>query len=42
MILYRGKAGLHFWSRGMNNEFTAIYLPRGDAWDFVSFGDVFE
>lgn len=42
VILYRGKVGLHFWSRGMNNEFTAIYLPRGDVWDFDSFGDVFE
>lgn len=41
VILHRGAVGLHFWSRGVNNEFTAIYVPRGAGWQFDSFGDIF-
>ncbi|WP_426391931.1 hypothetical protein [Variovorax sp. R-27] len=41
IILYRGRLGLHFWSRGVNNEFTAIYARSDDGWVFQEFGEIF-
>lgn len=41
IILYRGRLGLHFWSRGVNNEFTAVYARCEGRWDFQGFGDIF-
>lgn len=41
IILYRGRLGLHFWSRGVNNEFTAIYARSDDGWVFQGFGEIF-
>lgn len=41
VILYRGRLGLHFWSRGMNNEFTAVYAYNDGRWIFKWFGEVF-
>jgi hypothetical protein len=41
VILYRGRLGLHFWSRGVNNEFTAVYTHRDGRWVFQGFGEIF-
>ena len=41
IILYQGRLGLHFWSRGANNEFTAVYAQTGDGWIFQGFGEIF-
>jgi hypothetical protein len=41
IILYRGRLGLHFWSRGVNNEFTGIYTQSEDRWVFRGYGDIF-
>lgn len=41
IILYRGRLGLHFWSRGVNNEFTGICTQSGDRWVFQGYGDIF-
>lgn len=41
VILYRGRLGLHFWSRGVNNEFTAVYTHNDGHWDFQAFEDIF-
>jgi hypothetical protein len=41
IILYRGRLGLHFWSRGVNNEFTAVYARCDDGWVFQGFGEIF-
>jgi len=41
VILYRGRLGLHFWSRGINNEFTAVYARIEGQWVFQEFGDIF-
>jgi len=41
VILYRGRLGLHFWSRGVNNEFTAVYARVDGRWDFQGFGEIF-
>jgi len=41
VILYRGRLGLHFWSRGVNNEFTAVYTHRDGRWVFRGFGEIF-
>lgn len=30
IILFRGRLGLHFWSRRINNEFTAVYARSDD------------
>lgn len=42
VILYRGRLGLHFWSRGVNNEFTAVYAQTGGGWVSQGFGEIFE
>lgn len=41
IILFRGRLGLHFWSRRINNEFTAVYARSEDRWVFQGFGEVF-
>lgn len=41
IILYQGRLGLHFWSRGVNNEFTAVYAQTDHGWIFQGFGDIF-
>lgn len=41
VILYRGRLGLHFWSRGTNNEFTAVHAYHDGRWGFQGFGDIF-
>jgi hypothetical protein len=41
IILYRGRLGLHFWSHGVNNEFTAVYARSDDGWGFQGFGEIF-
>jgi len=41
VILYRGRLGLHFWSRGVNNEFTAVYSRDDGRWIFQGFGEIF-
>ncbi|MFH0131027.1 hypothetical protein ACGLHS_12515 [Variovorax sp. VaC1] len=41
IILFRGRLGLHFWSRRINNEFTAVYARSGDRWVFQGFGEIF-
>lgn len=41
IILFRGRLGLHFWSRGINNEFTAIHARSEDRWVFQGFGEIF-
>lgn len=41
IILYRGRLGLHFWSRGVNNEFTAVYTRSDGRWIFQGFGEIF-
>jgi hypothetical protein len=42
VILWNGRLGLHYWSRGVNNEFTAVFEPDGDGWRYRGFGDVFD
>ncbi|MFZ4842968.1 hypothetical protein [Mycetocola saprophilus] len=42
VIHYRGRVGLVWWSRGMNNEFVGIYRPDPAGWRFLGFGDIFE
>ena len=42
IILFRERLGLHFWSRSINNEFTAIYARSEDRWVFQGFGEIFE
>ncbi|MGJ7530397.1 hypothetical protein [Variovorax sp. GB1P17] len=41
IILFRGRLGLHFWSRGINNEFTAVYAHSDARWAFQGFGEIF-
>jgi fumarate hydratase class II len=41
VILYRGRLGLHVWSRGVNNEFTAVYAHIKGRWIFQRFGEIF-
>ncbi|WP_432725861.1 hypothetical protein [Variovorax sp. W6] len=41
VILYRGRFGLHFWSRGTNNEFTAVYVRSDGRWVLKGFGEIF-
>lgn len=41
IILFRGRLGLHFWSRGINNEFTAVYAWIDAGWVFQGFGEIF-
>ncbi|RSZ30622.1 MULTISPECIES: hypothetical protein [unclassified Variovorax] len=41
IILFRGRLGLHFWSRGINNEFTAVYARSDETWVFQGFGEIF-
>lgn len=41
VILYQGRLGLHFWSRGVNNEFTAVYARIEGQWVFQGFGEIF-
>lgn len=41
IILFRGRLGLHFWSRGINNEFTAVYAHSDERWIFQGFGEIF-
>ena len=41
IILFRGRLGLHFWSRGINNEFTAVYVRNDARWIFQGFGEIF-
>lgn len=41
IILFRGRLGLHFWSRRINNEFTAVYAHSDDRWVFQGFGEIF-
>lgn len=41
IILYRGRLGLHFWSRSVNNEFTGLHVRSGGQWVFQGFGDIF-
>lgn len=41
VILFRGRLGLHFWSRGVNNEFTAVYTRSDGRWVYQGFGDIF-
>jgi len=41
IILFRGRLGLHFWSRGVNNEFTAVYARSDEGWVFQQFGEIF-
>jgi len=41
IILFRGRLGLHFWSRRINNEFTAVYARSDDRWAFQGFGEIF-
>lgn len=40
IILWRERLGLHFWSRSVNNEFTAIFT-REPPHEFLRYGDVF-
>lgn len=41
VILFHGRLGLHFWSRRINNEFTAIYAHGNGRWVFQGFGEIF-
>ncbi|RIX79628.1 hypothetical protein [Acidovorax cavernicola] len=41
VILFRGRLGLHFWSSGVNNEFTAVYTRGDGRWGWQGFGDIF-
>lgn len=41
IILFRDRLGLHFWSRRINNEFTAIYARGDGRWVFQGFGEIF-
>lgn len=41
IILFRERLGLHFWSRGINNEFTAVYVRNDARWIFQGFGEIF-
>ena len=38
IILFRERLGLHFWSRRINNEFTAVYAGSDERWLLQGFG----
>ncbi|WP_104092507.1 hypothetical protein [Arthrobacter sp. GMC3] len=44
VTLWKGRLGLTFWERSINNEFVAIFVPTdsaGAGWQFIGFGDLF-
>jgi|GEM_PF-1124274 len=41
VVLWGERLGLHFWSRGTNNEFTAVFV-RDPLWRFIGYGDVLD
>lgn len=41
IIHFHGRLGLHFWSRHINNEFTAVYSRHDGCRVFQGFGEIF-
>ncbi|RLP75569.1 hypothetical protein D9V32_08835 [Mycetocola tolaasinivorans] len=42
VIHYRGRVGIVWWSRQMNNEFVACYGRENDDWRFLGYDDIFD
>lgn len=44
VTLWKGRIGLTFWERGVNNEFVAMFAIKphdSNNWFFTGFGDLF-